>query len=333
MVDKATLVKQSGRTEPRDLWSAYSKHVRSFLNWPSGAKLKVVIDASNGMAGTMIPKLFGKGSALGPVPGLTIVEVNFDNTKGVFAHEPNPLVAANLRQVQEAVLAEKADLGVCYDGDADRCVIIDEQGRAVGCDHLTALFAKRFLATNPGAAVVYDLRSTKAVAEEITKAGGKPVRGRVGHVFLKQAMAEQGGIVGGELSGHFYFRDNYNADSGVISMCVVLSILAESGKSMSQLIAPLARYPQSGEINFSIEDKDGALAWVRKEYGSPSRGATIDELDGVTVDCFAKHGWWCNIRKSNTEPLLRLNLEARDEATLQRMMAEISPRLGKKVDH
>jgi phosphomannomutase len=114
---------------------------------------------------------------------------------------------------------------------------------------------------------------------------------------------------------------------------VVLSILAKSGKSMSQLIAPLARYPQSGEINFSIEDKDGALAWVRKEYGSPSRGATIDELDGVTVDCFAKHGWWCNIRKSNTEPLLRLNLEARDEATLQRMMAEISPRLGKKVDH
>jgi phosphomannomutase len=333
MVDKATLVRQTGRTEARDLWPAYSKHVRSFLEWPSGTKLKVVIDASNGMAGTMIPKIFGKGSSMGPIPGLTIVELNFDNTKGVFAHEPNPLVASNLRQVQDAVIAEKADLGVCFDGDADRCVIIDETGTPVGCDHLTALLARHFLAIAPGAAVVYDLRSTKAVAEEITKAGGKPIRGRVGHVFLKQAMADNQGIFGGELSGHFYFRNNFNADSGVISMCVVFSILAKAGKTMSQLIAPIARYPQSGEINFSIEDKDGALNWLRKEYGTPARGATIDELDGVTIDCFAKQGWWCNIRKSNTEPLLRLNLEAKDQATLAKMLAEISPRLGKKVDH
>jgi phosphomannomutase len=203
----------------------------------------------------------------------------------------------------------------------------------VGCDHLTALLAKHFLAISPGAAVVYDLRSTKAVAEEITKAGGKPVRSRVGHVFLKQAMAENQGIFGGELSGHFYFRNNFNADSGVISMCVVFSILARAGKPMSQLIAPIARYPQSGEINFAIEDKDGALNSLRKEYSVAAKGATLDELDGVTIDCFAKHGWWCNIRKSNTEPLLRLNMEAKDSATLTRMLAEISPRLGKKVDH
>jgi phosphomannomutase len=333
MVDKATLVRQSGRTEQRDLWAPYTKHVRSFLEWPATAKLKVVIDASNGMAGTMIPKIFGKGGSMPVVPGLTIIEVNFDNTKGVFAHEPNPLVAANLRQVQDAVIAEKADLGVCFDGDADRCVIIDERGEPVGCDHLTALLAKHFLASNPGASVVYDLRSTKAVAEEITKAGGKPVRSRVGHVFLKQAMADNQGIFGGELSGHFYFRNNYNADSGVISMCVVFSILAKTGKPMSELIAPIARYPQSGEINFSIEDKDGALNALRKDYGSPSKGATLDELDGVTIDSFIKNGWWCNIRKSNTEPLLRLNMEARDKATLTRMLAEISPRLGKKVDH
>ena len=333
MVDKATLVKQSGRNEQRDLWPAYTKHVRAFLDFPATAKLKVVIDASNGMAGTMIPKIFGKGSSMGQVPGLTIIEINLDNTKGVFAHEPNPLVAANLKQVQEAVIREKADLGVCFDGDADRCVIIDETGAAVGCDHLTALLAKHFLATSPGAAVVYDLRSTKAVAEEITKAGGKPVRSRVGHVFLKQAMAENQGIFGGELSGHFYFRNNFNADSGVISMCVVFSILARAGKPMSQLIAPIARYPQSGEINFAIEDKDGALNSLRKEYSVAAKGATLDELDGVTIDCFAKHGWWCNIRKSNTEPLLRLNMEAKDSATLTRMLAEISPRLGKKVDH
>ncbi|MBX3409226.1 MAG: phosphomannomutase/phosphoglucomutase [Phycisphaeraceae bacterium] len=333
MVDKSSMVRQPGRVEERDLWPAYSKHVRSFLDWHQGAKLKVVIDASNGMAGTMIPRLFGKQSTQGPVPGLTIVELNFDNTSNVFAHEPNPLVASNLQQVRDAVIAEKADLGVCFDGDADRCVIIDEKGNAVGCDHLTALLARYFLAKAPGSPVVYDLRSTKAVAEEITKAGGKPIRSRVGHVFLKQAMSDHQGIFGGELSGHFYFRDNFNADSGVISMCVVLSILShatkQSGKTMSQLIAPIARYPQSGEINFQIEDKDGALASLRKDFAD----AQIDELDGVTIDCFATDGWWCNVRKSNTEPLLRLNLEARDKATLQRMLDEISPRLGKRVDH
>mgnify|MGYP000620623581 CR=1 FL=1 len=336
MIDKSAIIKQTGRVEQRDLWPPYARHVRSFLEWPSGTKLKVVIDASNGMAGTMIPKIFGKGSSMEQVPGLNIIELNFDNTKNEFAHEPNPLVAANLAQVQAAVIKEKADLGVCFDGDADRCVIIDEKGHAVGCDHLTALLAKHFLAIAPGAAVVYDLRSTKAVAEEITKAGGKPVRGRVGHVFLKQAMAENNGIFGGELSGHFYFRNNYNADSGVISMCVVLSILAKTGKhvrGMSQLIAPIARYPQSGEINFQIEDKDAALAALKKEYSVPIKGATIDELDGVTIDSFAKNGWWFNIRKSNTEPLLRLNMEAKDKATLAKILADVSPRLGKKVDH
>jgi phosphomannomutase len=329
MVDKATLVKQSGRCEQRDLWPAYAKHVRSFLD-TGGKALKVVIDASNGMAGTMIPKVFGKQSSLGPVSGLQIIEINFDNTKGQFAHEPNPLVASNLKQVQEAVLKEKADLGVCFDGDADRCVIIDEKGKAVGCDHLTALLARHFLAKSPGAAVVYDLRSTKAVAEEITKAGGKPVRGRVGHVFLKQAMAEHGGCFGGELSGHFYFKDNFNADSGAIAMCTVFTMLAKSGKHMSQLIAPIARYAQSGEVNFQIEDKDGALAALKKEFGA---GATVDELDGVTIDAFKTAGWWCNVRKSNTEPLLRLNLEAKDKATLDKMFGAIAPRLGKKVDH
>jgi phosphomannomutase len=337
MVDKATVSKSGGRVEARDLWAAYAKHVRSFLDF-TGGKLKVVIDASNGMAGTMIPKLFGKNGVIGPVPGLTIIELNFDNTKGVFAHEPNPLVASNLRQVQDAVLAEKADLGVCYDGDADRCVIIDEKGKPVGCDHLTALLAKHFLAKNPGAAVVYDLRSTKAVAEDVKKAGGVPVRGRVGHVFLKAAMAEHNGCFGGELSGHFYFRDNFNADSGAIAMCAVFTVLAKSGKKMSELVAPIARYAQSGEVNFQIEDKDGALANLIRQFGpGSSYKSTIDELDGVTVDCWdqsgSNGGWWCNVRKSNTEPLLRLNLEARDQATLDRMLGMIAPGLGRKVDH
>jgi len=339
MVDKATLAKKQGRVEERDLWLAYAKHVRSFLDLSASSKpLKVVIDASNGMAGTMIPKVFGKASPLGAAPGLQIIELNFDNTKGVFAHEPNPLVAANLRQVQEAVVKEKADLGVCYDGDADRCMLIDEKGRAVGCDHLTALMARHFLAKAPGASIVYDLRSTKAVAEDVLKAGGRPVRGRVGHVFLKQAMADTKAVFGGELSGHFYFQGNYNADSGAIAMCTALTLLSQSiarnGKPMSALIAPIARYAQSGEINFQIEDKDAAIAELRTAFGpgSPSNGQ-MDDMDGVTIDCFKTKGWWCNVRKSNTEPLLRLNLEAKDKQTLDRMLAEIAPRLGKRVDH
>ncbi|HYE61028.1 MAG TPA: phosphomannomutase/phosphoglucomutase [Phycisphaerales bacterium] len=342
MVDKATLVKQHGRLEQRDLWPAYARHVRSFLDLSAASKpLKVVIDASNGMAGTMIPKVFGKQSPLGAVPGLQIIEVNFDNTKGVFAHEPNPLVAANLRQVQEAVLKEKADVGFCYDGDADRCMVIDEKGKAVGCDHLTALLAKHFLAKAPGSPIVYDLRSTKAVAEDVLKAGGKPVRGRVGHVFLKQAMAEQNAVFGGELSGHFYFRDNYNADSGAIAMCTVLTILAQNQgkKTMSQLIAPIARYAQSGEINFQIEDKDAALKALKEAHGPAANpSAQMDELDGVTIDLWKTDassggGWWLNVRKSNTEPLLRLNLEAKDQATLDKVFAMVAPKLGKRADH
>jgi phosphomannomutase len=331
MVDKATMQPAGGRVEPRDLWPAYVQHVRSFIDL-GGKKIKVVVDASNGMAGTMCPKVFGKnGSA---IPGLTIVELNYDNSKGVFVHEPNPLVASNLKQLQDTVIKEKADLGVCYDGDADRCVIVDEKGGIVGCDLLTALLCKHFLEKAPGAAVAYDLRSTKAVEEEILKHKGKPVRGRVGHVFMKEAIAKHGGIFGGELSGHFYFRDNFNADSGAIAMGVVLSVAAKSGKPFSSLIAPLARYAQSGEINFQIEDKDGALADVKKTFGpgTPSN-ATIDELDGVTIDCFASQGWWANIRKSNTEPLLRLNCEARDKKILEKAVAALAPKLGHKVDH
>ena len=331
MVDRSVLQSLNGRVETRDLWPAYIKHILKFLDL-GGRKIKMVIDASNGMAGTMVPRVFGKnGSA---VPGLTIVELNYDNTKGVFAHEPNPLVASNLRQLQEAVLREKADLGACFDGDADRCVLVDEKGQVVGCDHLTALLAPHFLAKAPGTAVVYDLRSSKAVEEEIKKAGGKPLRGRVGHVFMKQMMKDQKACFGGELSGHFYFAGNFNADSGAIALASALSVLGKNGKTMSQLIGPIARYAQSGEINFQIEDKDGAIADLKRSFGPTSSfGGVVDDLDGVTVDCFVKDGWWCNVRKSNTEPLLRLNLEARDPQTLQRALDLLVPKLGKRVDH
>ncbi len=321
----------AGKSEARDLWGPYAKHVLGFLDL-GGKKIKIVIDASNGMAGTMIPKIFGKKGE--NVPGLEIVELNFDNTKGEFVHEPNPLVASNVAQLQAAVVEHGADVGFCYDGDADRCVAVDEKGRIVGCDHLTAVMAPFFLEQAPGAAVVYDLRSSKAVEEEILKAGGEPVKGRVGHVFMKQELAETQGVFGGELSGHFYFRDNFNADSGAIAMCSLLSQLAQSGKKLSQLVAPVARYAQSGEINFENENKDEALANIIEELGPGSDvDADIEELDGVTLDCFDREGWWCNIRKSNTEPLLRLNAEAKDKATLEKAMAMIEPLLGTRVAH
>lgn len=316
-----------GRSESRDLWEAYTEHVRRFVNL-NGRKIKVAIDASNGMAGTAVPRIFGKKGA--SIPGLEIVEINFDNSKGEFVHEPNPLVASNLRQVQDAVLKEKCDLGICFDGDADRIVAIDEKGEVISCDHLTAWLAKWFLANNPGAGIVYDLRSSKALEEDVKAAGGVPLRSRVGHVFMKQIMAEKGCVFGGELSGHFYFRDNFNADSGVIAMGTVLSALAQSKKPLSELIRPVLRYPQSGERNFEIEDKDGALAKLKEQFGKRGR---VDELDGVTIDCFDSEGWWCNVRKSNTEPLLRLNLEARNDRTLREMIDALSPLLGTPSHH
>ncbi len=313
--------------ESRDLWDAYRDHVLGFLDL-KGRSLKVVIDASNGMAGTMVPKIFGPGG--NAIEGLEIVELYFDNSKGEFVHEPNPLVASNLVDLQAKVVAEKADFGICFDGDADRLIVVDEKGKIVGCDLLTALLARSFLARSPGSAIVYDLRSSKAVEEAVKQAGGTPVRSRVGHVFMKAAMAEYGGSFGGELSGHFYFAGNFNADSGAIAMATVLSVMAEAGKPMSELIAPLARYHQSGEQNFEVEDKDGALEELKEAF--ESRGA-IDELDGVTVDCFDTEGWWANVRKSNTEPLLRLNLEAKDAETLARMADDLAPRLGESVAH
>jgi len=327
MVDKSAAPLPGTSVDQRDLWDAYKAHVLKFINL-QGKSLKVVIDASNGMAGTMIPKVFGRKGE--NVEGLEIVPMNFDNSKGEFVHEPNPLVAENLADLQAAVVKHNADLGLCFDGDADRCAAVDERGNIIPCDHMTAWLAPFFLAQQPGGAIIYDLRSTKAVPEEILKAGGKPVRGRVGHVFMKQALSEHRGPFGGELSGHFYFRKNFNADSGAIAMATFLTALAEAGKPMSTLIEPIARYVQSGELNFENEEPDDTLDLVREEF--EERG-DIDDLDGVTIDCFDTEGWWCNIRKSNTEPLLRLNVEAADTSTLERMVHDLSERLGERVAH
>lgn len=326
MADRDKLTAKPGREEERDLWDAYRQHVRQFLHpkLMDGSKsLKVVIDASNGMAGTMIPAVFGD------VPGLKITPpdgLNFDNSSGEFVHEPNPLVESNLEELKQAVRESKADMGICFDGDADRLVVVDETGTTVGCDHLTAWLAQGFLKDNVGAAIVYDLRSSKALPEMILEAGGKPVKSRVGHVFMKQKMAENNAIFGGELSGHFYFRKNFYADSGAIAFASVVSLLVSSKGTMSQQIAPAKRYIQSGEINFETDDKEAAIDDLKRA----NRGAKIEELDGVTIDAGT---WWCNVRPSNTEPLLRLNLEGPDRKTVDRLVAEASKHLGRRVAH
>jgi len=287
-----------------DLWDEYRKHVLKFLKMPR--PLKVVVDASNGMGGKMIPALFDGVE-------IDLVRLNFEIGKG-FAHPPNPLVEENLSELKSAVRKNKADMGVCLDGDADRCVFIDEKAQTVRSDLMTALLARHFLADNHGAMVVYDLRSSRAVAEEIRAAGGVPRRERVGHAFMKKALADGHGVFGGELSGHFYFRDNYNCDSGAIAFATALSVL----------IAPICRYSHSGEINFEVKDKTGKMAEIEQKYSD----AKIDHLDGVTCQY---DDWWLNVRPSNTEPLLRLNLEAKDAPSMKQKLAEIGKILGKPV--
>jgi phosphomannomutase len=313
-----------GLREERDLWDAYRRHVHRFLDpalLDGSRTVTVAIDASNGMAGVMVPKVFGD------VPGLEIVERNFE-TDGTFTHEPNPLVEANLAEVQEAVRASKARAGICFDGDADRCVVVDETGRTIGCDLLTAWLAEGVLAEEPGASIVHDLRSSRALTETVRTHGGTPVRSRVGHVFLKQRMAEHDAAFGGELSGHFYFRDNFYADSGAIAFAMVVSRLARERKALSACLEPLrAGWVQSGEINFEVEDKEEAMAMLEESFPD----AEVDHLDGVTVDCGS---WWCNVRPSNTEPLLRLNLEAKTAKKVDEHVAEVSEILGgERVAH
>jgi phosphomannomutase len=221
------------------------------------------------------------------------------------------------------IAKEKPDLGVCFDGDADRCMFVDENQKAIGCDIITALVARDFLQMpqNKGSTIVYDLRSSHVVADEVKSAGGVPRRDRVGHAFIKKTMSETKAVFGGELSGHFYFRDNFFADSGAIAFARVLSVLSGQPKPISHLVAPLHRYSQSGEVNFQVEDKDGKIRELAEAY----KKGQVDYLDGITVDL---GDWWFNVRKSNTEPLLRLNLEAKTPQLEEEKFAELKKILG-----
>ena len=305
----------------RDLWAAYRSHVLKFLELKR--PLKVVVDASNGMAGRMVPAVFGG------VPGLTIVPVLFEIT-GSFVHDPNPLVEKNLDHLRKALAATPdADLGACFDGDADRCIFTDETGRTIGCDIMTALLARDFLAKpeNKGSAIVYDLRSSHVVMDEVLAAGGVPVRDRVGHAFIKKTLAEKNAVFGGELSGHFYFRDNFFADSGAIAFARLLSVLSAQPGKLSALVSPLYKYHATGEVNFHVEDKDAMIRQLEQKYASV--GGRVDFLDGITVEL---DDWWFNVRKSNTEPLLRLNLEAKTAALRDEKFAELKSLLGEPAE-
>jgi phosphomannomutase len=304
----------TGKYEERNLWPQYKKTVLKFLDLKR--PLRVAIDASNGMAGKMVPEVFGD------MKNLTIVPINFEIT-GSFVHEPNPLVEANLAMLKELMKKQPVDLGCCFDGDADRAMFLDESGKTIGSDMVTALLAEDYLKRpeNKGAAIVYDLRSSHVVPDIIKKFGGVPVRDRVGHAFIKKTMAEKNAIFGGELSGHIYFRDYYFADSAAVAFARVLSIMSAQSKPLSQLIGQYQTYAQSGEINFQVEDKDGKI----RELANTYKSGQVDYLDGITVD---KGDWWFNVRKSNTEPLLRLNLEAKSPAEVQNRLHELQKILG-----
>jgi phosphomannomutase len=279
-------------------------------------KMKIAIDASNGMAGKMVPAIFDE------LP-IEIVALNFEHT-GTFKHSPNPLVEENLAEVKKAVKKRKCHFGVCFDGDADRLMMVDQNGETIGCDLMTALMAPYFLQREPGSTIVYDLRSSRAVAEEIIKHGGTPRRERVGHAFMKKALRDSHAIFGGELSGHFYYRDNFCADSGMITLVHVLNIVHEANLPVSDLVKPLRRYFPSGEMNFEVEDKQAKMSELAEMY----RDGQIDHLDGITI---AYKDWWLNCRPSNTEPLLRLNVEAKTKPLLDEKLAEIQTHLGEPV--
>ena len=294
-----------GRVEQRDLLPAYADYLLGLVDLAGIRPLTVVVDAGNGMAGHTAPAVLG--------PPLTVVPLYFELDGSFPNHEANPLDPANLRDLQAKVVEVGADVGLAFDGDADRCFVVDERGRPVSPSAITALVAARALAEHPGDTVIHNLITSRAVPEIVRERGGVPVRARVGHSFIKQVMAETGAVFGGEHSAHYYFRDFWRADTGMLAALHVLAALGRSELPLSALTAEYERYAGSGEVNSTVADVPGRTAAVEEEFGKRD-GATVDHLDGLTVSL--PDGSWFNLRPSNTEPLLRLNVEAPDEASM-----------------
>ena len=304
-------VTKPGTLAQRDTLNDYAAHLLSLVDVSAIRPLKVVVDAGNGMGGHTVP------TVLADLP-LDIVPMYFE-LDGTFPnHEANPLDPKNIVDLRARVLAEGADLGLAFDGDADRCFVVDERGEGVSPSAITALVAARELAKNPGGTVIHNLITSWSVPEVVKEHGGTPVRTRVGHSFIKQEMARTGAVFGGEHSAHYYFRDFWNADTGMLAALHVLAALGGQDGPLSELVASYDRYAGSGEINSTVDDQTARTTLVRETF-APRDGVTLDELDGLTVTAA---DWWFNLRPSNTEPLLRLNVEARDEETMRRIRDE-----------
>ncbi len=307
-----------GTITDRDVLGEYGKFLRSLVNNSGLRPLRVAVDAGNGMAGHTAPAVFGA------IDSITVLPLYFELDGSFPNHEANPLDPANLVDLQAFVLETGADIGLAFDGDADRCFVVDERGRPVSPSTVTSLVAARELNREIGASVIYNVITSRAVPELVTERGGTPLRSRVGHSYIKALMADTGAIFGGEHSAHYYFRDFWGADSGMLAALHVLAALGEQQRPLSELTADYQRYESSGEINFTVADAPNCVDAVLKAFGS--RIQSIDHLDGVTVDL--GDGSWFNLRSSNTEPLLRLNVEGRSmedvEAVVQRVRAEIA---------
>ncbi|MDH6628094.1 phosphomannomutase [Streptomyces sp. LBL] len=302
-----------GTIKRQDTLGDYAAHLRSLVDLTSVRPLKVVVDAGNGMGGHTVPTVFA-GLPLDVVPMYFELDGTFPN------HEANPLDPANIVDLQNRVRAEGADLGIAFDGDADRCFVVDEHGDPVSPSAITALVASRELARHGGKGmIIHNLITSWSVPEVVKEQGGTPVRTRVGHSFIKAEMARSGAIFGGEHSAHYYFKDFWNADTGMLAALHVLSALGGQDGPLSALVAQYDRYVGSGEINSTVADQRARLAVIRSTYEN-AQGVELDELDGLTV---SSADWWFNVRPSNTEPLLRLNAEARDEPTMTKVRDEV----------
>ncbi|MET9109544.1 phosphomannomutase/phosphoglucomutase [Streptomyces zhihengii] len=301
-----------GTVTERETLDDYAAHLLSLVDLSAMRPLKVVVDAGNGMGGHTVP------TVLRSLP-VTLVPMYFE-LDGTFPnHEANPLDPANLVDLQARVREEGADLGLAFDGDADRCFVVDERGEGVSPSAVTALVARRELAKHPGGTVIHNLITSWSVPEVVREHGGNPVRTRVGHSFIKEEMARTGAVFGGEHSAHYYFRDFWNADTGMLAALHVLAALGAQPEPLSALVEEYDRYAASGEINSEVDDQAARAAAVRAAFAGRD-GAGTDELDGLTVTAA---DWWFNLRASNTEPLLRLNVEARDEATMAKIRDEV----------
>jgi len=312
-----------GALEHRSVLDAYADHVRSFVDLSVLRPLKVAADTANGMGGLVAPEVFA---------GLPFdVEILFPELDGNFPNHPaDPIQPENLVELQKLVVASGADVGLAFDGDADRVFLVDEHAEPVSGSLTTALVAASLLDKHPGSTVLYNCICSRVVPEVIAEKGGVGVRTKVGHSFIKQVMADTGAVFGGEHSGHYYFRDNYRADSGIIAAMLVLELLSVTGRPLSELLAPFKRYAASGEINTVVDDPAGAVELMAAEVEAAGGAlGTVDRLDGLTVD---RGDWWYNLRPSNTEPLLRLNVEAPDEASCAARVAEVQEAIARLLD-